>query len=97
MKAFLSIDGSGAPVCSASRYGSTCAFGGSSSVIALNCKFVFAGHNPRISCDAWVISLAVIGDRGWEISCLAGTAAGAEVSVCKDMLSDAQMIANMLK
>jgi hypothetical protein len=64
MKAFLDTAGNDRPLCSASKYFNTSAFGGSCSVTTLKCKSVRAGHEALIIPEAVLSSVAESGARG---------------------------------
>jgi hypothetical protein len=64
MKAFLDTAGNDLPLCSASKYFNTSAFGGSCSVTTLKCKSVRAGHEALIIPAAILSSVAESGARG---------------------------------
>lgn len=66
MNAFLEIEGNDLPLCSASRYLSTSAFGGSCSVTTLKWRSVWAGHEALIIDAAFRSSDADSGARGCE-------------------------------
>lgn len=82
------MDGSGFPVCSASKYRSTSAFEGSSRVTTLKCKSVCAGHDALIIAAAEVSSDADSGARGCDGMLLAGRRVGSVANAWVDILMD---------
>lgn len=79
--------GTGPLLCSASKYCSTSAFGGSCNVMTLNCNEVFEGYNAFTRPEAWLISSPVRGATQCEAICFWGTTVGG-VSIWRDMIME---------
>lgn len=94
MKAFLDTAGNGLPLCSASRYFSASAFGGSCSVTTLKCKSVRAGHEALIIAAAFWSSFAESGARGCD-GALFAVRGVASVAVSVDMIADCEIIGDI--